>query len=75
VIRAVFVTGAGRGIGASIAKRFAAEGWFVGISDVDAANLANVAGEIRTNRIFSAVLDVTDFAAYERVLAPMKAMR
>ncbi|WP_158595809.1 SDR family oxidoreductase [Oleomonas cavernae] len=66
--KAVFVTGAGRGIGASIARRFAAEGWFVGITDVDTANLAKMAGEIGANRVFSAVLDVTDYAAYERVM-------
>lgn len=42
------VTGAGRGIGAAIARRAALKGWPVGVLDVDADNAAAVADEIRS---------------------------
>ncbi|MDB5455221.1 MAG: short-chain dehydrogenase/reductase [Caulobacter sp.] len=37
--KAVFITGAASGIGLACAKRFAAEGWFVGLADIDVAGL------------------------------------
>jgi NADP-dependent 3-hydroxy acid dehydrogenase YdfG len=37
--RAIFITGAASGIGLACAKRFAQEGWFVGLSDIDKTGL------------------------------------
>jgi len=37
--KAIFVTGAGSGIGRAVARHFAAQGWHVGLADVDAAGL------------------------------------
>ncbi|PWR20575.1 SDR family oxidoreductase [Zavarzinia compransoris] len=66
--KAVFITGAARGIGAAIARRFAAEGYYLGLVDLDAEGVARLAADLGANRCFHAALDVTDFAAYERVL-------
>ena len=38
--RAIFITGGGSGIGRAIAQRFAAEGWFVGLGDIDQGGMA-----------------------------------
>lgn len=45
--RNVWVTGAGRGIGAAIARTLAAEGARVAVADIDASAAAAVASEIR----------------------------
>ena len=62
---AVAITGAGRGIGRATALRLAADGWAVGISDLDGDSAAAVAEEIRSGggTALSAQLDVTDHAA------------
>ncbi|MFJ4655617.1 SDR family oxidoreductase [Nocardia sp. NPDC088792] len=65
--RAVFITGAGAGIGRAIALRFAAEGWTVGLYDVDKAAVARVAGEIG-GPVVQGSFDVTDPAGWERTL-------
>jgi NAD(P)-dependent dehydrogenase (short-subunit alcohol dehydrogenase family) len=67
--RAVFITGAASGIGLAAAKRFVAEGWFVGLSDIDAVGLkaALVAVGPANGAIFK--LDVRDRAAWTAVLA------
>ena len=67
--KAVFITGAASGIGLASAKRFAAEGWFVGLSDIDTVGLkaALVAIGPANGAIFR--LDVRDRAAWTAALA------
>ena len=59
----VAITGAGRGIGAATAKRFAREGWQVAILDRDAATLAETAAALGTACVWSGEADVTSHAS------------
>lgn len=43
----IFITGAASGIGKSTARRFAQEGWFVGLFDINETELSKLATEIR----------------------------
>ena len=38
-MRSVFITGAAQGIGLATARRYAAQGWFVGLYDINAGAL------------------------------------
>lgn len=68
VSRTVVVTGAGSGIGRSLAKQFAAKGAFMAISDIDQAAVNETADQIAAagGRVHAAVLDVSDRAAVYR---------
>jgi len=44
--KSIFITGAASGIGLATAKRFAKEGWFVGLADVNRAGLASALAAI-----------------------------
>jgi NAD(P)-dependent dehydrogenase (short-subunit alcohol dehydrogenase family) len=67
--KAVFITGAASGIGLATAKRFASEGWLVGLSDIDGpglkAALAAIGGD---NAGFTVVHDVRKADEWERAL-------
>lgn len=63
--RAIFVTGGASGIGLAAARRFASEGWRVGLGDIDAAGLARAGEEIGA---FTAPLDVRDRAQWAAAL-------
>ncbi len=64
------VTGAGRGIGRSIAIRFALEGAAVMAADLDAANAAATAGEIVASggRATAHGVDVGDLAQVQKLV-------
>jgi NAD(P)-dependent dehydrogenase (short-subunit alcohol dehydrogenase family) len=59
-MKTVFITGASRGIGKEVAKRFASEGWFVGLYATNEAALAQVSEEIGTDISCYSRCDVTD---------------
>jgi NAD(P)-dependent dehydrogenase (short-subunit alcohol dehydrogenase family) len=57
--KAVFITGAASGIGLATAKKFAAEGWLVGLSDIDEAGLKTAKAALGgDNAAFTARHDV-----------------
>ena len=64
------VTGAGRGIGRAIARRFGREGAAVAVTDIDEANAAKVAEEVRAQdgQAIAMKVDVTRKADAERMV-------
>lgn len=69
--RAIYVTGAGHGIGRAIALRLATEKGAVAVSDIDAAAAAQVASEIIASggTAFATTCDVTSRDAVEASIA------
>ncbi|MFT4261845.1 MAG: SDR family oxidoreductase [Nocardioides sp.] len=72
--RSVFITGGANGIGEATARRFAAEGWFVGVYDVDMAGARRLSDELGWETARGGMLDVTnptqwDYALKEFVAA------
>lgn len=66
--KTIFVTGGGSGIGRAIARRFASEGWFVGLGDVNEAAMAETRELLPRGCSCSHRLDVTDRAAWDEAL-------
>ena len=58
--KAIFITGGGSGIGRAVARHFAAEGWFVGIADVDARGIDETAALLPAGASSRHVMDVRD---------------
>ncbi|WP_420466183.1 SDR family oxidoreductase [Panacagrimonas sp.] len=66
--KTIFITGAAQGIGKATAERFAREGWFVGLYDVNAQALDTLRAQLGADRCIAEVLDVTDAVAWAGAL-------
>ena len=58
--KAIFITGGGSGIGRAVARHFAAQGWFVGIADVNRAGIDETAALLTDGASSRHVMDVRD---------------
>lgn len=65
----VFITGGARGIGAEVARRLAAKGAKLVLTDLNEADLTALAGELGEGRVFTAVADVRDLSAMQAAAA------
>ena len=66
--KAIFITGGGSGIGRAVAQRFAREGWFVGLADVNEAGLAETAALLPEGASSQHIMDVRDRKAWDKAL-------
>jgi NAD(P)-dependent dehydrogenase (short-subunit alcohol dehydrogenase family) len=66
--QSIFITGAGQGIGKATAERFAKEGWFVGLHDIDEGALDALRARLGAEACIAKVLDVRDGSAWKPAL-------
>lgn len=67
--KAIFITGGASGIGLAAAKHFAAQGWFVGLADIDKAGLKTALAAIGPQNGSTHLLDVRDRPGWTAALA------
>ena len=67
--KAIFITGGASGIGQAVAKYFAAQGWRVGLADINAAGLEATRAMLPAGMATTYLLDVRDRARWSDVLA------
>lgn len=67
--KAIFITGGGSGIGRATAQYFAAQGWFVGLADVNCAGMAETAALLPDGMSSQHELDVRNRDRWPVVLA------
>jgi len=67
--KTIFITGAGSGIGRAVARKFAGEGWFVGLADISEAGLRETAALLPSGLWSSHPLDVRDRAGWDAALS------
>lgn len=68
VRRSIFITGGASGIGRAVAVKFGANGWFVGLADIDEAGMAGTAALLPAGASSIHKLDVRDRAAWDTAL-------
>ena len=66
-MKVAIVTGAGRGIGAAVARRLFVEGWALVLGDIDAHAVGSLAAELGRDAV-PALLDVRDPAAWDHAV-------
>jgi NAD(P)-dependent dehydrogenase (short-subunit alcohol dehydrogenase family) len=67
-MKTIFITGAAHGIGLATARRFASQGWFVGLYDINEAGLQALLESGEFPNACSLHCDVTDPASVEAAL-------
>lgn len=72
--KTLFVTGGASGIGLAAAKHFAAQGWFVGLADINEAGLKTALAEIGAENGSIHRLDVRDRTAWDEALEEFAAV-
>lgn len=69
VQRSIFITGGGSGIGRATALHFAAQGWFVGVADINEAGMAETLAGIAGDAKWAGRLDVRDRTGWDEALS------
>lgn len=67
-MKTVFITGAAHGIGLATARRFAAQGWFVGLYDINKEGLDNLLGSGELPNACGQYCDVTQRESIDAAL-------
>ena len=67
--KTIFITGGGSGIGRAVAQKFAGQGWFVGLADIDEPGMHATAALLPAGGSSLHRLDVRDRAAWDAALA------
>ena len=67
-MKSIFITGAAHGIGLATARRFASQGWFVGLYDINRESLQSLLDSGEFPRGCGQGCDVTDRASVEAAL-------
>lgn len=70
--KAIFITGGGSGIGRAIAVKFAREGWFVGLGDIDAAGMKETQELMGGGFNYAHRFDVRERADWDTALKAFK---
>ncbi len=72
--KAIFITGGASGLGREVGRYFAAQGWFVGIADVNDKGMAETAALLPEGQSSIHKLDVTDRAQWKQAVSEFGAI-
>lgn len=67
--KSIFITGGASGIGRAVAQYFGAQGWFVGLADINEAGMEETAAGLPQGQFSIHRLDVTDRAQWKQAIA------